>query len=133
MAIQRRSRAFKDISLSFQPHPVTKDLPVLTNERAIIRSVRNLVETIPTERFFDSLLGSDVRDSLFENYSRGQVAIIEDQIRETCKRYEPRVDNVGVSVDSNPDDNTLNVKIFFNIVGLESAPQSFTFILEPTR
>ena len=133
MAIQRRSRAFKDISLSFSPHPVTKDLPVLTNERAIIRSVRNLVETIPTERFFDSLLGSDVRDSLFENYSRGQVSIIEDQIRETCKRYEPRVDDVGVSVDANPDDNTLNVKVFFNIVGLESAPQSFKFILEPTR
>ena len=133
MAIQRRSRAFKDISLSFTPHPVTKDLPVLTNERAIIRSVRNLVETIPTERFFDSLLGSDVRDSLFENYSRGQVSIIEDQIRETCKRYEPRVDDVGVAVDANPDDNTLNVKVFFSIVGLESAPQSFTFILEPTR
>ena len=133
MAIQRKSRAFKDISLSFTPHPVTKDLPVLTNERAIIRSVRNLVETIPTERFFDSLLGSDVRDSLFENYSRGQVSIIEDQIRETCKRYEPRVDDVGVSVDANPDDNTLNVKVFFNIVGLESVPQSFSFILEPTR
>ena len=133
MAIQRKSRAFKDISLSFQPHPVTKDLPVLINERAIVRSVRNLVETIPTERFFDSLLGSDVRDSLFENYSRGQVSIIEDQIRETCKRYEPRVDDVGVTVDANPDDNTLNVKVFFNIVGLESAPQSFTFILEPTR
>ena len=133
MAIQRKSRAFKDISLSFQPHPVTKDLPVLTNERAIVRSVRNLVETIPTERFFDSLLGSDVRDSLFENYSRGQVSIIEDQIRETCKRYEPRVDDVGVSVDANPDDNTLNVKVFFNIVGLESVPQSFSFILEPTR
>ena len=133
MAVQRKSRGFKDISLSFQPHPVTKDLPVLTNERAIIRSVRNLVETIPTERFFDSLLGSDVRDSLFENYSRGQVSIIEDQIRETCKRYEPRVDDVGVAVDANPDDNTLNVKVFLNIVGLESAPQSFTFILEPTR
>ena len=55
MAIQRKSRAFKDISLSFTPHPVTKDLPVLTNERAIVRSVRNLVETIPTERFFDSI------------------------------------------------------------------------------
>ena len=133
MAIKRKSRAFKDISLSFSPHPITKDLPVLTNERAIIRSVRNLVETIPTERFFDSLLGSDVRDSLFENYSRGQVSIIEDQIRETCKRYEPRVDDVGVAVDANPDDNTLNVKVFFSIVGLESAPQSFTFILEPTR
>ena len=57
MAIQRKSRAFKDISLSFSPHPVTKDLPVLVNERAVIRSVRNLVETIPTERFFNSVLG----------------------------------------------------------------------------
>ena len=50
MAVTRISRSFKDISLSFDPHPVTKDLSVLTNERAIIRSVRNLVETIPTER-----------------------------------------------------------------------------------
>ena len=61
MAIQRTSRGFKDISLSFSPHPVTKDLPVLLNERAIVRSVRNLVETIPTERFFDSTLGTDIR------------------------------------------------------------------------
>ena len=62
MAIQRKSRAFKDISLSFDPHPVTKDLPVLINERAIIRAVRNLVETIPTERFFDSLIGTNIRE-----------------------------------------------------------------------
>ena len=133
MGIQRSSRAFKDISLSFTPHPVTKDLPVLINERAIVRSVRNLVETIPTERFFDSLLGTDIRESLFENYTRGQVVIIEDQVRETLRRYEPRVDNVGVTVDANPDDNNLNVKVFFDIVGLESTPQSFSFILEPTR
>ena len=55
MAITRISRSFKDISLSFEPHPVTKDLPVLKNERAIIRSVRNIVETIPSEKFFNSL------------------------------------------------------------------------------
>ena len=65
MAITRISRSFKDISLSFEPHPVTKDLPVLKNERAIIRSVRNIVETIPTEKFFNSIFGSDVYRSLF--------------------------------------------------------------------
>ena len=64
MAITRISRSFKDISLSFEPHPVTKDLPVLKNERAIIRSVRNIVETIPTEKFFNSVFGSDVYRSL---------------------------------------------------------------------
>ena len=133
MAIQRKSRAVKDISLSFTPHPVTKDLPVLVNERAIVRSVRNLVETIPTERFFESLLGTDIRGSLFENYSRNTVMIIEDQIRSTVSNFEPRVANLGVEVSSQPDINSLEVTVIFDIVGLQVPTQSFTFILEPTR
>ena len=133
MATTRKSRAFKDISLSFTPHPVTKDLPVLTNERAIVRSVRNLVETIPTERFFESLLGTDIRGSLFENYSRNTVMIIEDQIRSTVSNFEPRVANLGVEVTSQPDINSLEVTVIFDIVGLQVPTQSFTFILEPTR
>ena len=96
MAIQRKSRAFKDISLSFSPHPVTRDLPVLVNERAISRSVRNLVETITTERFFNSLIGTEIRDSLFENFTPLTVTVLEDQIRATIANYEPRVDNVSI-------------------------------------
>ena len=133
MAIQRKSRAFKDISLSFDPHPVTKDLPVLINERAIVRSVRNLVETIPTERFFNSLLGTDIRDSLFKNFTNATVTIIEDQIRQTIGNFEPRVSNLGIEVDAIPDGNQINVKVLFDITGLDVPTQQFTFILEPTR
>ena len=133
MSITRKSRAFKDISLSFSPHPVTRDLPVLTNERAIIRSVRNLVETIPSERFFNSLIGTSIRDSLFENFDRSTVMIIEDEVRQVVANYESRVTNVGVKVKANPDDNFLSVTVFFEIVGLQLPQQSFTFILEPTR
>jgi len=133
MAIQRKSRAFKDISLSFSPHPVTRDLPVLINERAIVRSVRNLVETIPTERFFNPLLGTDIRDSLFENFSRITVTVIEDQIRDTIRNFEPRVDEIGVEVVGRPDDNALDVKVLFTIKGLDIPQQFFSFILEPTR
>ena len=133
MAIQRKSKAFKDISLSFDPHPVTKDLPVLVNERAVTRSVRNLVETIPTERFFNSLLGTDIRDTLFENYDRAHVMMIEEQIRETLANFEPRVSHVGATVKAKPDDNTFNVTVFFDTNGLDIPTQSFSFILEPTR
>ena len=133
MAIQRKSRAFKDISLSFSPHPVTKDLPVLVNERAVIRSVRNLVETIPTERFFNSLIGTDIRDTLFDNFDRMNVMMIEDQIREVLGNFEPRVSNVGATVKARPDDNTLAVTVYFDINGLDLPQQSFAFILEPTR
>ena len=133
MASPRKSKAFKDISLSFDPHPVTKDLPVIINERAIVRSVRNLVETIPTERFFDSNLGTNIRELLFENMTASSVMIIEDMVRNTVRNYEPRVGDIGVEVDAIPDSNTLNVKVLFEIVGLEAPLQSFDFILEPTR
>ena len=133
MAIQRKSRAFKDISLSFSPHPVTKDLPVLVNERAVIRSVRNLVETIRSERFFNSLIGTSIRDSLFDNFDRTTVMIIEDEVRQVLANFEPRVTNVGVKVSANPDDNFISVTVFFEIIGLQLPTQSFTFILEPTR
>ena len=133
MSITRKSRAFKDISLSFSPHPVTKDLPVLTNERAIIRSVRNLVETIPSERYIDSYLGTNVRAMLFENFTGSSVMIIEDMVRSTLRNYEPRVGDVGVEIDAAPDSNALEVKVIFEINGLEAPVQSFSFILEPTR
>ena len=133
MATVRKSRAFKDISLSFSPHPVTKDLPVLINERAVVRSVRNLVETIPTERFFNSDIVTDIRGSLFETFSRETLVTIEDQIRDTIGNFEPRVSNLQIEASSRPDDNTFNIKVIFDIAGLNVPTQSFTFLLEPTR
>ncbi len=133
MANKPKSQRFKDISLSFTPHPVTKDLPVLANERAVVRSVRNLVETIPTERFFNSLIGTDIRGSLFENFSRETLVTIEDQIRDTIRNFEPRVDNLIIEPSVRPDDNTFNIKLIFDIVGLDVPTQTFTFLLEPTR
>jgi phage baseplate assembly protein W len=133
MAVKRISKPFKDISLSFDPHPVTKDLPILTNERAIIRSVRNLVETIPTERFFNSLLGSDVRRSLFEFVDYGTASIVENQIKTTVNNFEPRVDNLIVGAIPRPDDNSFEVTVIFDIIGQEFPTQQFTFLLEATR
>lgn len=133
MASTRTSRAFKDISLSFVPHPVTKDLPVLTNERAIARSVRNLVETIPTERFFNPDLGSEVRNTLFDFCDYGTASIIAEQIEETVLNYERRAENLNVVVLPKPDDNTFEVTVAFDIVGQDLPPQNISFILEVTR
>jgi phage baseplate assembly protein W len=132
-AITRISRSFKDISLSFEPHPVTKDLPILKNERAIIRSVRNIVETIPTERFFNPDFGSDVRSSLFGIVDYATVSIIEEQILIAINSYEPRVENVQVTVDPGLDNNALEVTVIFDIIGQDFPTQEFTFILEATR
>jgi len=133
MTVTRISRSFKDISLSFDPHPVTKDLPVITNERAIIRSIRNLVQTIPTERFFNLDLGSNVRSSLFEFVDFGTASAIEQEIKYTITQYEPRVNNLNVEVNPSPDKNEFEVTVTFEIIGQEFPVQEFTFIVEATR
>ena len=133
MAIQRISRTFKDISLSFAPHPVTKDLPILKNENSIVRSVRNLVQTIPTERFFNSSLGSDVQDSLFGFVDYGTASLIEDQIVTVVTNYEPRVENVEAEVEPQVDNNSFGVIVRFDVVGQAFPPQEFAFLLETTR
>ena len=134
MAVKRISRAFKDINLSFTPHPVTKDLTVLRNENAIKRSVRNIVQTIPSERFFNSILGSDVRDLLFDNFvDFGTASAIEDQIIISIENFEPRVDNLQVKVEPRPDQNEFEVTVSFDIIGQEFPTQDFTFILQAAR
>ena len=133
MAIRRISRAFMDISLSFTPHPVTKDLTILKNENAIKKSVRNLVQTIPTERFFNSAIGSEVRDSLFEFVDFGTASVIQNQIQITLENFEPRIDNVTVEVQPKPDTYEFEVTVFFTIVGQDIPTQEFTFMLEATR
>ena len=133
MAIKRISRAFKDISLSFTPHPVTKDLTILKNENSIKKSVRNLVQTIPTERFFNSAIGSEVRDSLFEFVDFGTASVIQNQIQITLENFEPRIDDVTVEVQPKPDTYEFEVTVFFTIVGQDIPTQEFTFMLEATR
>lgn len=134
MAITRISRAFKDISLDFEhPHPVTNDLKILKNEAAIRRSIRNIVQTIPTEKYFDSLFGSDVRNSLFNFIDFGTASTIRSQIEIAIDNFEPRVENVDVIVNPQVDDNSFEVTVVFDIVGQEFPTQEFAFILESTR
>ena len=130
---QQKSRRFKDISLSFKRHPVTNDIIALTNEDAIKRSVRNLVETINTERFFNSLIGSGVRESLFELPDNNLRATLKTQIETTIENFEPRINLTDVVVNHPNDTNELQVSVSYDIIGQEAIPQEITFILQPTR
>jgi phage baseplate assembly protein W len=133
MPVERVSKGFKDISMTFQANPVNYDLIGLKNETAISRSIRNLVFTLPGERFFNPNLGSRVSRQLFENMDPVSASIIEDEIRNTINNYEPRVRLVDVTVTPNYDENEFNVRITYRIIGIDVLPQQLTFALQPTR
>ena len=131
--VQRISRAFKDISLSFDKHPVTNDILALKNEDAIKRSVRNIVNTVPSERFFNPIFGSDVKVNLFEFIDFGTASVLQKQIQTAIENYEPRISNLLISVNPKPDQNEFEITVSFRIIGQEVPAQQFTFILEATR
>ncbi len=127
-----KSRGYKDITLDFQPNPVTGDLNVLKNERAIMRSVRNLVQTKTKERFYDDI-GSDVYDLLFGFCDVATGGVITREIQSLLALYEPRIANTIVEANPNPERNEFELEISYEIVGQPTPLQSFNFILEATR
>lgn len=133
MPVERISKSFKDISMSFQVNPLTYDLIALTNENAIARSLRNLVLTDRGERFFNNNLGSRVNSLLFESLDDITASSIRDEIENTINNYEPRVELISVNATPDYDNNQLNVAIKYYIIGIEAQPQQLSFALQPTR
>jgi len=130
--IERVSKAFKDISATFQVNPMNDDLIALKNENAIARSLRNLIFTSPGDKPFQPNIGCRVSEMLFENLDTITAQQIKGEIEYTIKNFEPRVDLQEVKVNPNFDDNEFNCLIKYEIIGI-SEIQELTFVLVPTR
>ena len=133
MPVERISRGFKDISMSFEVNPINADIIGVKNDTAITRSIRNLVLTTPGERFFNEDLGSGVSEVLFDTLDDISGAVIRDEIEQTIIRFEPRVKLTDVKVKPDYDNNEFNVTITYDIVGMDALPQQLNFALQSTR
>ena len=133
MPVQRVSKSFKDISATFQINPLNRDLIALNNSYAIARSIRNLIMTVPGDRPFNPVLGSQVTNLLFETLDKLTASSIKSEIENTIVNFEPRVRLNDVTVDARPDNNQFDVSIQYNIIGIDLPLQELQFALEPTR
>jgi len=127
------SRKFKDISLSFVRNPVTNDILTISDADAIKKSIVNLVRTRTTERFFNSLLGTSLDNSIFELQSPEIAYSLQREISTLLNNYEPRIKLSTVRVTYPEDSNELNVQISYDIIGLPFPIQTVDFVLQPTR
>ena len=119
--------------MSFQVNPLTDDLIAIKNVTAIARSLRNLVLTTPGERFFNEELGSQVNNLLFESIDDVTALSIRNEIENVIENYEPRVELIAVDVFADIDSYSVDVKISYNIIGIDVPPQELSFVLIPTR
>jgi uncharacterized protein len=130
--IRKRQPLWADFHKDFSVNPISNDLAVKRDEEAIKESLKNLILTDRGERLFQPNLGGDVRATLFENNTPATLKIIEEQVKSTILSYEPRVELIGVEVQSSLDTSTVQINILFYVKNSE-VPVGLTVFLERIR
>jgi phage baseplate assembly protein W len=124
--------AFSDLDLNFTIHPVKKDINRHTNEVAVVNSIKNLILTNHYERPFQPDIGSNVRRMLFENMDTITATVLENEIAQTIKNYESRVNISTLNVSPDYENNGFNVYMEFYVVN-RTTPITINFFLERIR
>jgi phage baseplate assembly protein W len=127
-------QTFKDLNITFKPHPVTGDLTVKKDEADIKQSVANLLLTIKGERLFNSKIGSSLNKILFEPLDVATATTVQKEISYVIDRYERRVNINEITTSIDYDNDGYNVELILDIVGREDDPPiEIQFFLERTR
>lgn len=125
---ERSAQIYKDINLSFARHPLTGDIAFLTDVEAVKRSVRNLINTSFYERPFHPEIGSDVRSILFEPVSPPVANVLQRNIEDVVRNFEPRAELISVDVVPNIDANAYAATIKFYVVNSPTAVEVNIFL-----
>ena len=99
----------------------------------VVSLARNIVFTLPGEKFFDPEFGSQISASLFENIDDITASVIVEEITSSLERYEPRIELIDVEAFPNFDSNAFDILIVYNIIGADVPPQELQFALQSTR
>jgi phage baseplate assembly protein W len=110
-----RQHVYADLDNSFSVHPIYNDVLPLIDLDAVKQSLKNLLLTNTYDRPFQPNIGSNIRELLFENASVLVELELEDKIKTTIARYEPRIRNPIINVTDESDKNAYRVSIGFEV------------------
>lgn len=125
-------RTFTDIDFSFIPHPVTKDIGILSGVDAVKQAIRNLVLTQHYERAFHPEIGCHTTALLFENILPTTQIMIQKSVESVVRNFEPRAELIAVIVTVEPDENGYMVRIEYSLAN-QPDPVIMDLFLERLR
>lgn len=126
------TRQYKDLDLSFNVHPIRKDVNKHIDEQAVINSIKNIILTNHYEKPFNPDFGSNIRAMLFENIDSITAISLEREILQTIENFEPRVSVSKVTAIPDFDNNGYNIELEFYVINLTN-PITIQFFLQRVR
>jgi phage baseplate assembly protein W len=121
-------RIYKDLDLSFTPHPGTGDVGMKFDINSVKQSLRILLLTANGERPFNYRIGSPIYKMLFEPMDLLTANLLESEITLLVKQFEPRCKLEKVVVSPNFDLNQYDITIRFYVVGTPDPITYSTFL-----
>jgi len=106
-------KQYIDFDMDFTTHPSTGDLSTVKKSTAISRSIRNLLSTKVNERLFQPNVDNGIEILLFENFNSLTSSRLEEAIRHTIEKYEPRAEVTNITVQANEDENAYEIQITY--------------------
>lgn len=116
--VTSRTRAYVDIDLSFENRP-SGDVYKKRDAAAVKQAIKTILLTNHFEKPFKPFFGANIQGMLFELADDETAIDVEDTIRNSIERFEPRARIQQLKTNLSPDSNSLEVTVIFKVVNTE--------------
>ena len=106
-------KQYIDFDMDFTVHPSHGDLSTVKKSTAISRSIKNLLSTKINERLFQPNTDNGIEILLFENFNKLTTSRLEQAIKKTIEKYEPRAQVLNITVKPDEESNAYLVSITY--------------------
>ena len=121
----RATRQYSDLDAAFGINPRTKDVAAKYDDNAVRGALRNLIHTRHYDRPFQPNIGCQLHTMLFEQLDVFATSLMEQAIRDTITKFEPRVELINITVSGVPDSNEVNIEVVYKLRNT-TTPSIFT-------
>ena len=104
------------VGLSLPFNAPTTFTSTYTTQDAIRNNLINYFLTNKKERYLNNDFGGNLREYLFEQISSNTLNFIESDIQNLINRYFPNVKVSKINIDQYPDNNEIQIQIYYSIV-----------------
>lgn len=104
-----------DISKTGKDYTGNRDISLLTNEQAVLESVKNIIITEPGERIMNPTFGCPISKFTFEPIDMVTIVDIKSVITNAIRQFENRVDRLEINIVEDQETNSIEITVLFNM------------------
>lgn len=93
----------------------TADIATAAYEEDIRQAIRIILGTRPGERLMRPNFGAGLHALVFEPISAKTTALVKHRVEEALINWEPRIDEIEVSVAADPPQGRLDISIHYRV------------------